>query len=64
MVDLENPAPSQGVHLPCVPAIEFLADIYESDGKPDRVQDAIKVCVSSHFNYHFFTLAVIQIIGG
>jgi protein farnesyltransferase/geranylgeranyltransferase type-1 subunit alpha len=30
--DLENPAPSNGAHLPCPGAIEFLADIYEVEG--------------------------------
>jgi len=32
VVDLENPLPSKGSQLPCVAAIEFLADVYESEG--------------------------------
>ncbi|PAV15160.1 prenylyltransferase [Pyrrhoderma noxium] len=32
VVDLENPRPSEGADLPCVQAIEFLADIHESSG--------------------------------
>jgi len=32
VVDLENPPPSKGSQLPCPAAIEFLADIYESEG--------------------------------
>ncbi|KIK68575.1 hypothetical protein GYMLUDRAFT_36037 [Collybiopsis luxurians FD-317 M1] len=32
LVDLDNPPPSKGAHLPCAPAIEFLADIYEAEG--------------------------------
>jgi len=32
MVDLENPPPGQGAELPCVAAIEFLADVYEEEG--------------------------------
>jgi len=35
IVDLENPAPSKGSQLPCVAAIEFLADIYEMEGGND-----------------------------
>ncbi|KAI0064281.1 protein prenylyltransferase [Artomyces pyxidatus] len=33
VVDLENPLPAQGAELPCAAAIEFLADIYEAEGK-------------------------------
>ncbi|KAF5389554.1 hypothetical protein D9757_004148 [Collybiopsis confluens] len=32
LVDLENPPPSKGAHLPCALAFEFLADIYETEG--------------------------------
>ncbi|KII87673.1 hypothetical protein PLICRDRAFT_30275 [Plicaturopsis crispa FD-325 SS-3] len=31
-IDLENPLPSREAQLPCVAAIEFLADIYEAEG--------------------------------
>jgi protein farnesyltransferase/geranylgeranyltransferase type-1 subunit alpha len=34
IVDLENPPPSNGADLPCVAAVEFLADIYEGEGGP------------------------------
>lgn len=33
VVDLDNPPPSKGAQLPAVPAVEFLADIRESQGK-------------------------------
>ncbi|KIY48940.1 protein prenylyltransferase [Fistulina hepatica ATCC 64428] len=33
IVDLENPGPDENAQLPCVAAIEFLADIYESEGE-------------------------------
>lgn len=32
LVDLDNPPPSKQAELPCPAAIEFLADIYESEG--------------------------------
>ncbi|KAI1784532.1 protein prenylyltransferase [Ganoderma leucocontextum] len=32
VVDLDNPLPSPGAQLPCVAALEFLADIYEKEG--------------------------------
>jgi len=33
VVDLDNPPPSKGAQLPAVPAVEFLSDIRESQGK-------------------------------
>ncbi|KAF9239776.1 hypothetical protein BU15DRAFT_87803 [Melanogaster broomeanus] len=35
VVDLENPLPSPVAQLPCVAAVEFMADIYESKGGDD-----------------------------
>ncbi|EGO29852.1 hypothetical protein SERLADRAFT_433805 [Serpula lacrymans var. lacrymans S7.9] len=35
VIDLENPPPSMGAQLPCVAAIEFLADIHENEGGDD-----------------------------
>ena len=43
IVDLENPLPSEGAQLPCPPAIEFLADIYESQGDQNGVSRAVQV---------------------
>ena len=40
VVDLDNPPPSQGAQLPAVPAVEFLADIRESQG---RIAEAAEV---------------------
>ena len=40
VVDLDNPPPSQGAQLPAVPAVEFLADIRESQG---RIPEATEV---------------------
>ena len=43
IVDLENPPPSKGAQLPCVQAVEFLADIHEREGGEESVAKAIKV---------------------
>lgn len=40
VVDLDNPPPSKGAQLPAVPAVEFLADIRESQG---RISEATEV---------------------
>lgn len=40
VVDLDNPLPSKGAQLPAVPAVEFLADIRESQG---RISEATEV---------------------
>ncbi|KAJ7037926.1 hypothetical protein C8F04DRAFT_385393 [Mycena alexandri] len=32
-IDLENPGPGRGAELPCAAAVEFLADVYEEEGK-------------------------------
>jgi len=42
IVDLENPAPSPNAHLPAIPALEFLADIYEKEGG-DGIQKAVPI---------------------
>ncbi|KAH9941832.1 protein prenylyltransferase [Epithele typhae] len=42
VVDLDDPVPSQGAELPCVAAMEFLADIYEQEGG-DAVPEAAKI---------------------
>ena len=43
IVDLENPPPSKDAQLPCVHAVEFLADIFERDGENRNVGRAIQV---------------------
>lgn len=40
VVDLDNPPPSKGAQLPAIPAVEFLADIRESQG---RIPEATEV---------------------
>ena len=40
VLDLENPPPSKGSSLPAVPALDFIADIYETDGE---VQKAVPI---------------------
>jgi protein farnesyltransferase/geranylgeranyltransferase type-1 subunit alpha len=40
VVDLENPLPSKEAQLPCVAAIEFMADIYEAAGDDDLMRAA------------------------
>ncbi|KAF9457729.1 protein prenylyltransferase [Collybia nuda] len=43
LVDLENPPPAKGAELPCAPAIEFLADIYEKQGGQDGLRQAAEL---------------------
>jgi protein farnesyltransferase/geranylgeranyltransferase type-1 subunit alpha len=42
VLDLENPPPSQGAQLPCLAAIEFMADVHEARGK-EGISEAVKV---------------------
>lgn len=41
VTNLEDPLPSMGAELPAVPALEFLADVYEKE--EDKKQEAIDV---------------------
>lgn len=43
VLDLDNPGPERGCHLPAVPAVEFLADIYEAEGG-ESLTKAVEVC--------------------
>ena len=43
VVDLENPPPSPGAQLPCVHALEFMADIHEQTGVKDNILRAVEV---------------------
>ncbi|PFH48708.1 hypothetical protein AMATHDRAFT_5561 [Amanita thiersii Skay4041] len=43
IVDLENPPPSKQAHLPCVHAIEFLADIHEREGGQSGIEQAVEL---------------------
>ncbi|ETW78094.1 hypothetical protein HETIRDRAFT_325323 [Heterobasidion irregulare TC 32-1] len=45
VLDLENPAPSKGAKLPCVAALEFMADVYEAEGK-DGLSRAVELWTS------------------
>lgn len=38
VVDLENPLPSPGAQLPCIAAIELMADTYEVTGGDDLMK--------------------------
>jgi protein farnesyltransferase/geranylgeranyltransferase type-1 subunit alpha len=42
VLDLDNPPPSKGAELPCVAAIEFMADVHEANGK-EGVSKAVEV---------------------
>ena len=42
VVDLDNPAPSLDADLPCVSAMDFLAEAYAREGG-DATQNAIKL---------------------
>jgi len=50
VVDLENPAPSNGAQLPCPAAVEFLADIHEAEGG-DSLKQAVELWKSLANNY-------------
>ncbi|EAU89761.2 farnesyltransferase/geranylgeranyltransferase type I alpha subunit [Coprinopsis cinerea okayama7 len=41
VVDLDNPRPGEGADLPCVAAVEFLADAYERRGDKESVFEAV-----------------------
>ncbi|KAM6503430.1 farnesyltransferase [Amanita muscaria] len=43
LVDLENPPPSQEAQLPCVQAVEFLADVHEREGGKEDIEKAVEV---------------------
>ncbi|EPQ52327.1 protein prenylyltransferase [Gloeophyllum trabeum ATCC 11539] len=43
VLDLEDPLPSKGAELPCVGAIEFLADVYEQEGSGEGVRKATEL---------------------
>ncbi|KZV75889.1 protein prenylyltransferase [Peniophora sp. CONT] len=40
VLDLENPPPSKGSSLPAIPALDFIADVYETEGE---VQKAVPI---------------------
>ncbi|KAH9932904.1 protein prenylyltransferase [Fomitopsis serialis] len=42
VLDLDNPAPTEGAELPCVNALEFLADIYEEEGG-QQISQAVEI---------------------
>ena len=50
IVDLDNPPPSAEAELPCVQALEFLADIFEAQGasEPDKekTEKAVEVILT------------------
>lgn len=43
VIDLDNPLPSEFAQLPCVEALEFLADVYEEQEDGKSVESAISV---------------------
>jgi len=43
VVDLDNPPPSKGAQLPAVPAVEFLADIRESQGRTSEATELFRL---------------------
>lgn len=43
VVDLDNPPPSEGAKLPAVPAVEFLADIRESQGRISEATELFRL---------------------
>ena len=42
VMDLDNPAPTEGAQLPAVNALEFLADTYEEQGG-EQLSKAVEV---------------------
>ena len=55
VVDLDNPLPSAGAELPCVAALEFLADIYEQEGSEGTAK-AVEVKFNVGFRVRFRSL--------
>lgn len=47
VVDLDNPVPSEGAELPCVMALEFLADTFEQEGG-SQIPKAVEVSPQPH----------------
>ncbi|KDR77230.1 hypothetical protein GALMADRAFT_246519 [Galerina marginata CBS 339.88] len=45
IVDLENPPPSETAELPCVQAMEFMADTWEAEGGEEKTEMAVKIWV-------------------
>jgi protein farnesyltransferase/geranylgeranyltransferase type-1 subunit alpha len=49
IVDLDNPPPTAEAELPCVQALEFLADIFEAQGaaqrEKEKTEKAVEVCL-------------------
>ncbi|KAF8190430.1 hypothetical protein K438DRAFT_1971290 [Mycena galopus ATCC 62051] len=43
IVDVENPPPGKGAELPCVAAVEFLADVYEEEAQSESIDKAVKL---------------------
>ena len=43
VVDLENPSPSDTAQLPCVQAMEFMADVWEREGGEEKTEQAVKM---------------------
>ena len=58
VVDLDNPLPSKGADLPCAAAIEFMADIYESEGGNSTLK-ATEVCMIVFYSF-FASLKLIS----
>ncbi|THH30915.1 hypothetical protein EUX98_g3281 [Antrodiella citrinella] len=51
VVDLDNPGPGPDAHLPCVAALEFLADIYEAaGGEQKKAVEIWKSLANEHDN--------------
>lgn len=46
IVDLENPPPSETAQLPCVQAMEFMADVWETEGGEEKTEQAVKMWTS------------------
>ncbi|KAF8902558.1 hypothetical protein CPB84DRAFT_1775678 [Gymnopilus junonius] len=46
IVDLENPPPTETAQLPCVQAMEFMADVWENEGGEEKTEQAVKMWTS------------------
>jgi len=46
IIDLDNPLPGEFAQLPCVEALEFLADVYETrSGEGNGIESAVSVWI-------------------
>lgn len=61
VIDLENPLPSPMSELPCPAALEFLAEIHESDQREEGIKEAVLARISLLFHMLYLISLVTQL---